>query len=155
MLMILQIFLNTSCSFIRFHLLDLVQSDCLLWSLNSSALGLNSLVTWTSKTYLDLLRMILFKTWIYVLLGFLVLNFSVKSNSWRFVLGFNIYSSIPLWFFRCKLSSILNKSIWAWFNWWTFHSNIDRLFSIFINRALSSFLVLSSFSSQINSKLHI
>ena len=145
--MILQIFLNTTCAFIRFHLLNFVQSDCLLRSLNSSTLRLYSLMTRISGSNLDLLRMFLFKAWIYVLFGVFVLNFSVKSNSWRFVLGFNIYSSISLWFFRCKLSSILNKSIWTRFNWRTFHSNIDRLFRIFINRALSSFLVLCSFSS--------
>lgn len=156
MLVILQIFFDASSSFVRFHLWNLVQGDCLFRSLHCSALGLNSLVSWTSMSNFYLLRMVLFKTWIYVLFGFLVLNFCVKSNSRRFVLRFNVDSSIPLWFFRSKLwCRILHKSIRAWFNWWTFDANVDSLFRVLINRALSSLLVFSSLCPEINSKLHI
>ena len=153
MLVILQIFLHTSCPFFSFHLMNFIESNYLLLPC-SSALRFDSLMVWTC-CQINLSRMVTLKTWVNIRFWnlFIWLKLSVKSQTSWLVLWFNVYSSVCCRFFRRKILSCVLKAITLWLDGVTLKSNV--LFSIFVDRTLTPFLIFSSFETEIDSKLHI
>lgn len=144
MLMIGQILFNTPCFIICFQLRNFIKSNRFLSSC-SSALRLNSLMDSVPVNQIILIGVLSLKTWVDVRLNSLIFikDLRVESNALWFVLRFYVYSSTS--FLWSKLLGCILKALRIRLDWAAFYLGVS--FGVFIDWALTSFLVFQSLCS--------